>query len=43
MTQIPEAWRQASHIAAGVAAELALALGLCALGVLICVAIGAIV
>lgn len=43
MTQIPEAWRQTSHIAAGVAAELALALGFCALGILVCVVIGAVV
>ncbi len=43
MRQIPEVWRQTGQVAAGVAAELALALGLCVLGLLVCAAIGAIV
>jgi hypothetical protein len=43
MRRIPAAWRQASGVAAGVVAELALALGFCALGLLICAAIGILV
>lgn len=43
MSQIPEAWRQAGQVAAGVAAELALALCLCVMGLLVCAVIGAIV
>lgn len=42
MKLIPEVWRQARLIAAGVVAEIALAAGLCAVGALICLFVGVV-
>lgn len=43
MRAVPEVWRQAGHVEAGVVAELALAFGLCLLGLLLCAIVGAAV